>query len=325
MSLTIGWFTTAEDTKAHDLFTNTYNLIQSLGLDVNIAYLFCNRQEGEDPKTDQFLASVKDLGINLITHSSQEFQKGMRSQTTGKETDALPDWQQEYHNQVVEKISYYPIDIALLVGYTPAVTAEFIKKYTTLKFRPALPNGPSGTWPTIIWQLIGTRSAETGVTVHLLTEEDTDRGIPVAYCNYPIKKREFSSFWQDLDRKMKSHSLAQLIATEGENVPLFNAIKEAGEDLEIPLITLTIQDLLSGVIKFEDQKQVYCNNELQPSGCCLTREVEKFLIDQEEDEVEDEEDDEDEGDEGDDEYEGDDEDEGDERDEEFAEEEVETL
>ena len=288
MSLTIGWFTTAEDTKAHDLFTNTYNMIQNLGLDVNIAYLFCNRQKGEDPKTDQFLASVQDLGINLITHSSREFQKGMHAQTTGKETDPLPDWQKEYHTQVMEKISSYPIDIALLVGYTPAVTAEFIKKYTTILFRSALPDGPSGNWPTIIWQLIGTRSAESGATLHLLTEEDTERGIPVTYCRYPIKKREFSSFWHDLDRKMKSQSLAQLIATEGENVPLFNAIKEAGEYLEIPLIVLTIQDLLSGVISIKDQ-QVYCNDEPQLSGCCLTHEVEDFLIDQEEEDDEEEE------------------------------------
>ena len=254
MSLTIGWFTTAEDTKAHDLFINTYNTIQSMGLDVKIAYLFCDRQKGEDPKTDQFLASVQDLGINLITDSSREFQKGLPPHTTEKETDFLPDWQQKYHTQVMEKISRYPIDIAFLVGYTPAVTAEFVKKYTTVQFRSALPNGPSGTWPTVIWQLIGTRSAESGATLHLLTEEDTERGIPVTYCRYPIKKREFSSFWHDLDRKMKSQSLAQLIATEGENVPLFNAIKETGEYLEIPLIILTIQDLSSGVTSLKDQQ-----------------------------------------------------------------------
>jgi hypothetical protein len=136
--------------------------------------------------------------------------------------------------------------------------------------------------------LIGTRSADSGATLHLLTEEETARGIPVTYCRYPIKKREFSSFWHDLDRKMRSQSLAQLIATEGENLPLFNAIKETGEYLEIPLLILTIQDLTSGVISLKDQKVLF-NGEPQLVGCCLTHEVEDFLIKQEEDELEEEE------------------------------------
>ncbi|MEW5802226.1 MAG: hypothetical protein AB1847_08990 [bacterium] len=296
MSLTIGWFTTAEDTKAHDLFTATYSTIQNLGLDVHFAYIFCNRRKGEDPKSDQFFSSVQDFGINLITHSSREFQGSQHAQTG--ETGNLSDWQEEYHNQVIEKISSYPIDIALLVGYTPAVTVEFIKRHTTVRFRSALPDGPSGNWPTVIWQLIGTRSAVSGATLYLLTEEDTEWGVPIAYCHYPIRKREFSSYWHDLDRKMKNQSLAQLIATEGEDLPLFKAIKEAGEDLESPLLILTIKDILRGILKLEDQK-VIRDDQPQSSGGCLTHEIEDFLIEQEDDDEEDEQDQQDEEETGD--------------------------
>ncbi|MEW6381666.1 MAG: hypothetical protein AB1611_18975 [bacterium] len=288
MSLTIGWFTTAEDSKAHDLFTGTYKAIHELGLNVDIAYLFCNRRKGEDSKSDQFLTSVQELGINLITHSSLEFQKDLKSHPAEQETGFPPDWYEEYHRQVMEKISNYPIDIALLVGYTPRISIEFVRKYTAIQFRSALPDGPSGTWPTVIWQLIGTRSAEAGATLHLLTEDDTERGIPITYCNYFIKRKEFSSFWQDLDRRMRTQPLSQLMATEGESIPLFSAIKEAGEELESPLINLTLQDIITGVIRIED-RMVYRNGELLVNGYCLTQEIETFLIEQEEGEEEEEE------------------------------------
>lgn len=293
MSLTIGWFTTAEDSKAHDLFSGTYKAIHESGLDVDIAFLFCNRCKGEDPKTDQFLTFVQDSGISLITHSSLEFQKGFQSHPAEQETASPLSWYEEYHRQVMEKISSYPIDIALLVDYKPKVSIEFIKKYTAIQFRSALPDGPSGTWPTVIWQLIGIRSAEAGATLHLLTEDDTDRGIPITYCNYFIKRREFSSLWQDMDRRMRTQSLSQLIATEGESIPLFSAIKEAGEELESPLINLTLHDISNGVIRLEDRK-VYRDGELLVNGYCLTQEIETFLIEQEEGEEEDLEEEEDE-------------------------------
>jgi len=285
MSLTIGWFTTAEDKKAHDLFTSTYKAIQESDIKATIAYLFCDRQRGEDATSDQFLDSVQDLGINLITYSSREFQKSLQSHPNEKETSLPPDWFDEYHRQIMEKISTYPIDIALLVGYTPRVSVEFIKKYTTIQFRSALPDGPSGNWQTVIWQLIGTRSAEAGATLHLLTEEDPDRGIPITYCNYFIKKKEFSSLWQDLDQKMRTQSLIQLMTTEGESLPLFTAIKDAGEEVESPLINLTLKELSSGVISFKDH-QVYRNGELLVNGYCLTQEIENFLIKKEEGEEE---------------------------------------
>jgi phosphoribosylglycinamide formyltransferase-1 len=285
MSFTIGWFTTAEDSKAQNLFTETCKAIKDLNLDMKIAYLFCNRQAGEDPKSDQFLTSVKNLGIDLITYSSVKFQENISHRTT-TETGPLPDWQEEYHHQVIEKISGCPIDMAILVGYTPPVTIEFTKKYSTLRFQSALPGGPSGNWSTIIWQLIGTRSAESGASVQLLTEEDMKWGIPVTYCNYSIKTKEFYFFWRDLDQKMKSRSLSQIMASEGENNPLFKAIKEAGEGLEKYLLILTLQKFSTRAISIMDQRILSSDGEIKSPGYCMADDIEDFLAEEEEKESE---------------------------------------
>jgi len=272
MSLKIGWFISDEDPKSHELFTNTYQAIQDLNLGVSISYLFYDQSQGGKKKNDPFLASLKNLGIDSICLSSEEFRKKMSTLQTGE--GPLDDLQDKYYSQVMEKISKYPIDIALLVGYTLPVSTEFINTYKTLRFRPAIPNGPSGDRSTIIWQLIGTRALKSGSTIDFLTEYNPERGIPLTYCDYSIKSEKFSPLWRDLDTKMKSLSMKQIMETEGENNLLFKTIKETEEIWEQPLLNLTIQYLSTGEISIKDQ-EIYFNDELQSEGCCLVEEIEE--------------------------------------------------
>ena len=272
MSIKIGWFVSDEDLKSYELFTDTYGAIQDLNLDVNISYLFNDYGQEGKKKAGSFLSSVKKLGINSISLSSEKFRKKMSSFQAEEESST--DWQDKYHSQVMEKISKYPINIALLVGYTLPVSTQFINKYTTLRFRPALPNGPSGDRSTIIWQLMGTRALKSGPTLDFLTEYDPERGIPLTYCDYSIKNEDFSPLWRELDTKMKSLPMKQIMETDGENNPLFKAIKEAGEKWEQPLLTLTIQYLSAGIISIKEQ-QVYLDDQVQWEGCCLTEEIEE--------------------------------------------------
>ena len=272
MSLKIGWFISDEDPKSHELFTNTYQEIQDLHLDVSTSYLFYDQCQGGKKKKDPFLASLKNLGINSICLSSEEFRGKIRSLQTDE--GSLDDLQDKYYSQVMKKISQYPIDIALFVGYTLPVSIEFINTHTTLRFRPALPNGPSGDRSTIIWQVIGTRALKSGSTMDLLTEYNPERGIPLTYCDYSIKSEDFFPLWRDLDTKMKSLSMKQIMETEGENNLLFKTIKESGEKWEQPLLILTIQYLSSGEISIKDQ-EIYFHEEPQTDGCCLVEEIEE--------------------------------------------------
>ena len=272
MSLKIGWFISDEDPKSHELFATTYQAIQDLHLEVATPYLFYDQCHGGKTKKDPFLASLKNLGIDSICLSSEEFRGKIRSLQTGEGT--LDDLQDTYYSQVMKKVSQYPIDIALFVGYTLPVSTEFITTYTTLRFRPALPNGPSGDRSTIIWQLIGTRALKSGSTVDLLTEYNPERGIPLTYCDYSIKSEKFFPLWRDFDTKMKSLSMKQIMETEGENNLLFKAIKETGEMWEQPLLNLTIQCLSTGEISIKDQ-EIYFHDEPQTEGCRLVEEIEE--------------------------------------------------
>ena len=275
MSLKIGWFISDEDPKSHELFANTYQAIQDLNLDVTSSYLFYDQCQGGKKKKDPFLTSLKNLGIDSICLSSEEFREKINSLQTGE--GSLDDLQDKYYSQVMEKISKYPIDIALLVGYTLPVSTKFINTYTTLRFRPALPNGPSGDRSTITWQLIGTRALKSGSTVDFLTENNPERGNPLTYCDYSIKSENFSRLWRDLDTKMKSLSIKQIMETEGENNLLFKSIKETGELWEQPLLNLTIQCLSTGEISIKDQ-EIYFHDELQSQSVCLVEEIEgKFF------------------------------------------------
>jgi len=272
MSLKIGWFISDEDPKSYELFANTYQAIQDLKLEVSNSYLFYDQCQGGGEKKDPFLGSLKNLGIDSICLSSEEFRKKINSLQAGE--GPLDDSQNKYYSQVMEKISKYPIDIAFLVGYTLPVSTKFINTYTTLRFRPALPNGPSGDRSTITWQLIGTRALKSGSTVDFLTEYNPDRGTPLTYCDYSIKSEKFSPFWLDLDTKMKSLSMKQIMETEGENNLLFKTIKETGGVWEKPLLNLTIQWLSTGEISIKDQ-EIYFNDELQSEGVCLVEEIEE--------------------------------------------------
>jgi phosphoribosylglycinamide formyltransferase-1 len=275
MSLKIGWLTSGEDLNSQKLFTNLHKALQDLKLDVDISYLFSNQQLGKAQKIDQFFTTVRDLGVHLITLPSAEFQKKVNPCQTEKES---PHWQEEYHRLVMEKISSYPVDIILLVDYPVAASIEFINTYNIAKFRTALPGGPTGDRTTTIWQLIGTRAMESGMSLSLLNEYDPIYGVPLTYCSYSIRGDEFAPLWCDLDQKMKSQYLKQIMETEGEGNSLFKAIKEAGEKWEQPLLNLTIQYLSTGEISIKD-KLVYSGDKIQLEGHCLTEEIRETYFD----------------------------------------------
>ncbi|MGA1874670.1 MAG: hypothetical protein ACMUIA_03585 [bacterium] len=275
MSFKIGWLTSGEDVNSQKLFTNLHKAIQDLNVDVEISYLFSNQQMGKTQKIDQFFTTVRDLGVHLITLPSAEFQKKTNPCQTEKES---PHWEEEYHHLVMEKISPYPVDIILLVDYSPVVSIEFINAHNIAKFRTALPAGPTGDRTTTIWQLIGTRAMESGMSLSLLNEHDPIYGVPLTYCSYSIRGDTFDSLWCDLDQKMKSQYLKHIMETEGESNPLFKAIKETGEKWEQPLLNLTMQYLCTGKISIKD-KLVYSGDEIKLEGHCLTEEIRETYFD----------------------------------------------
>ena len=64
-------------------------------------------------------------------------------------------------------------------------SGEMCRRYPLLNLHGALPNGPTGAWQSVIWQLIESRSQQTGAMIHLATEE-LDRGPVLSHCVVPI-------------------------------------------------------------------------------------------------------------------------------------------
>ncbi len=263
----IGWFSTGRDKAARDLLktvvkkiTPAYakaltSAIASADRPVDkkneipnteISFVFSNYEEGENPENDKFFALLRKYQFLSVTLSSAKFKPDLRKENLGK-------WRAEYHHQVIKLIEKYPVDLIILAGYMLIVSAEICQKNKMINLHPAKPGGPKGTWQEVIWQLISNKEKESGVMMHLVTPE-LDAGPPISYCTYPIVGKKFDNLWKQLNGKLKTENLEQIIKKEGENEPLFKKIRQEGLKREFPLIVSTIKNLASGKIKLNRKK-----------------------------------------------------------------------
>ncbi len=260
----IGWFSTGRDKAARDLLKTVYREIKKGNISAQISFVFSNRELGESEESDKFFALVKRYSFPLVTFSSAKFKPDLR-----KENMKL--WREEYHHQVIELLNIYSVDLIVLAGYMLIVSRELCEKYKLINLHPAKPGGPKGTWQEVIWQLIRNKEKESGVMMHLVTPE-LDAGPPISYCIYPIIGRKFDRLWKELDGKVKTENLEQIIKKEGENEPLFKKIRQEGLKREFPLIVQTIKSFASGKIKIVNG-QVYANGQPHLNGFDLTKDI----------------------------------------------------
>src|SRR3972149_876487 len=65
--LRLGWLSTGRDKAARDLLTTVYEAIQRKEIKGRIAFVFSNREPGEDRESDLFLELVKSYKLPLVT------------------------------------------------------------------------------------------------------------------------------------------------------------------------------------------------------------------------------------------------------------------
>ncbi|MEX2229163.1 MAG: formyltransferase family protein, partial [Dehalococcoidia bacterium] len=196
MSLRVGWFTTARGAGSRGMFEAIRAAIADGSLDARIALVFCNREPGEDPVTDDFFALVRRDGTPLVTLSSVRYRRehdGARSRPGAP----LPEWRVALDGAVAARLAPHPFDIGVLAGYMLIFTPGFVETHPLLNLHPALPGGPIGTWREVIRELIRTRARESGVMVHLAIPE-VDAGPVAAFCRYPIAGPDFDPLWDAL-------------------------------------------------------------------------------------------------------------------------------
>lgn len=241
--------------------------------DVDISFVFCNWDNTEEPnprkeQRQMFFDMIAEYNIPLLTESWKKF----RPDLWGKDEVA---WRNEYGKVLRDKTGRLGFDLGILAGYMLWMDDETCEKYNMVNLHPALPWGPKGTWQEVIWQLIRDKADSQGAMMHLCTKE-WDRGDAITYCKFPIRGGDYDCLWEQLDEKLKTMSLDDIIKAEGTEEPLFKRIREDGAKREMPLIVSTIDLLAKGEVHIE-KKRLYKGNELLNDPYDLSEEVDRSI------------------------------------------------
>ena len=230
----VGWLSSGRDQAAGNLLADIVARAQQDDMPLDIAAVFCDREPGEAPESDRFVELVERLDFPLVTLSSAASWKAAQALGVDRTT-----WRAEYHRGVMDLLVPYRLGVLVMAGYMLIVSPAVCRRYALLNLHPALPNGPTGTWQEVIWQLLDEEAGETGAMVHLATAE-LDRGPVVSSFRFPISGPEWAPLWAQFRGKRKTMSIAEIAAAEGESEPLFAAIRRHGEIREIPLLYQTL-------------------------------------------------------------------------------------
>jgi len=281
--LRIGWFSTGRDRDALTLFSKVHKAIQEGFLeDVEISFVYCNREPGEFPESDEFMAYVKKCNVPLIYLSHRKFmpklrERGLEESKRGVGSQALEKWREMYDRRLEKLIQNYSVDLNMLAGYMLILSEYFTRRHVMINLHPAPPGGPKGTWQEVIWETIKRRLSEAGCMMHVVTE-NLDEGPPATYCTFPLRGPKFDGLWREVDEKLESLSFEELKAAEGEENPLFKAIRREEFKRETPLIIETLKAMSQRRIRIDDgTRMVLVDGKASKRGLCLNREVEKHL------------------------------------------------
>jgi phosphoribosylglycinamide formyltransferase-1 len=252
--LRLGWFSSGRGPGSRDLLRTVMEKKNAGALDMNIEFVFCNWDNTEEPNSrkeqrEQFFGMVKGYGIPLVTLSWKSFRPDLWEKDQTR-------WRNEYGKEMRSLLSKYRFDIGVLAGYMLWVDDGTCEAYDLINLHPALPTGPKGTWQEVIWQLIEEDAEEHGVMIHLCTKE-WDRGSALTYCGFPIRGDGYDGLWKDMHEKLRTRTIDQIKAEEGEKEPLFAMIRKNGARRELPLIVSTIEQFAKGDLRMKDQKAYF--------------------------------------------------------------------
>jgi phosphoribosylglycinamide formyltransferase-1 len=262
--LTLGWFSTGRGEGSLGLLQTVQSAIERGELAAQIRFVFSNREPGEAEGSDRFFQQINDYHVPLITLSSQRFRR-----ENGGGSFSLH--RRDFDREVMRRLEGYEPNICVLAGYGLIMDDELCNRYTWLNLHPALPGGPVGTWQYVIWKLIEEKAQEAGAYIHLATEY-LDMGPVVTYCSFPLRGNAFDPLWSAIEGR----SIDDLKATEGEELPLFQLIRQEGIRRERPLLLETLKSLANGDIRIEGRRPVDASGS-PTGGISLNEAIERGL------------------------------------------------
>ena len=275
MAYKIGWFSTGRDEAAIELLKIIYDNIQNGTLNAELEFVFSDREPGEFAESDKFFEQVNGYGLDLIHFSSLNFDPELRARGRGNPS-ILEQWRLEFDREVMKLLEQFNPDLNILAGYMLIVGPEMCSKFDMVNLHPAKPGGPKGTWQEVIWELIQTRAQDTGIMMHLVTPV-LDEGPPVTFCQFPIRGGSFEPLWHDLETKLATKALEQIMAEEDESEPYFKLVRDEGVRRELPLILYTIREFADGKVKIEGRNIVTADGTVLDRGYDLTRILDEVI------------------------------------------------
>ena len=243
--LRLGWFSTGRGHGSLGLLRAALDAIDTGRLNASIDFVFCNRERGQASGSDRFLDFVKSRGISQVTLSSRHFRRDHGNRP-------WRELREPFDLAAADLLEGHSPDLSVNAGYM-LIAPVLCRLYRMINVHPALPTGPSGMWNSVIWELIDQAADRNGAMVHLVTEE-VDEGPVLAYCSYPIRGPRFDPHWAAIE----GVDTGWLIKDQGEDLPLFQAIREAGLLRERPLLVETLRAVADGRLDTEAAAREGC-------------------------------------------------------------------
>lgn len=275
----VGLFTSAWDKVAWELVYEVHRAIQSGRIpDAETAILLSTREAGETHFGDLMIQNAEKEKLPIVTFSSLRFKPNLRKQGRKAKQEGDPSilgaWRVEHDLEIAKRIPRTDLDV--LLGYMWEFSPDICRKRKIINLHPALPSEPKGTYKEVIWELIRSRAVETGVMIHLVSE-NLDRGPTVSFCRFSIRGGAFDPLWEEMDKRLRHESLESIIVREGESNPLFELIRREGVKREFPVVIGAIRKLAEGKVRIENGIIVDSSGEAVTDGYDLTREIELII------------------------------------------------
>lgn len=225
------------------MFERALSAIDDGTLDATIEFVFMHRERGEGEGSDGFIDLAKSRGIPIANLSSVKFRK--------KYGGDFASHREEFDSQVVELLRPYEADVCILAGYLLIQSPVLNSEYDFVNMHPALPGGPVGLWQKVIWDLIDQRADETG-NMTLVATEELDLGPQLTYDRVSIKGDYLEGLWTAIG----DASSETLKEAQGEDHPLFQAIRAEGVKREPVLIVETLKAIAEGSLSVSNPPKV---------------------------------------------------------------------
>jgi hypothetical protein len=150
---------------------------------------------------------------------------------------------EEFDAQALASLGGFQPDLCVLAGYLLILSPLLAARFRLLNLHPALPGGPVGLWQKVIWELIDRRAGESGLMTFAVTD-DLDEGPPASVARFTLRGPSYDGLWEATGED----SGESIKARDGEEHPLFRAIRADGLKREPILLTETLRAVAEGRI-----------------------------------------------------------------------------